>query len=143
MKSIAVIFIALGLGCTAPLPRHPAPAAPPAATGAAVQRLNASEAHTLIVNSYADERLVLLDVRTPEEFAEGHLGEAVNLDIRGADFTQRVERLDRSVPYLVYCGRGLRSAQAVAKMQLAGFQELYDLLGGLEAWIAAGYLVVK
>jgi len=143
MKRIAVILIAVAVGCTVQLPRHPESVAPPVDTAAAVQRLTATEARTLIVNSYADERLVVLDVRTPEEFAEGHMGEAVNLDIRSADFGKRLDRLDRSVPYLVYCGRGLRSAQAIARMQLAGFRELYDLTGGLEAWLAAGYLVVK
>lgn len=142
MKRILVVLVTLAWGCTVALPRHDR-TPQPAATGTDVQRLTAAEAHTLIVNSYADKRLVVLDVRTPEEFADGHLGEAVNLDIRAADFGPRLDRLERRVPYLVYCGRGLRSAQAVARMQADGFREVYDLTGGLESWVAAGYLVVK
>jgi rhodanese-related sulfurtransferase len=130
-------------GCTMPLPRAVRAPAPEPQPLAAVACLSAAEAHTLLVKSARDERLVVLDVRTPEEFAAGHMEDAVNLDVRAPDFAVRMERLDRTRPYLVYCAHGMRSALAVAKMQLAGFGELYDLQGGLEAWIAAGYVTVK
>lgn len=60
--------------------------------------------------------LVVLDVRTPEEFASGHLAGATMIDFSAADFTAKVSDLDRAKPYLVYCHSGNRSGQAVAAM---------------------------
>ena len=69
---------------------------------------------------------VVIDVRTPEEFAEQHLDGALNIDIRAADFVQRLESLDRNTPYAVYCRSGNRSAQAVQAMKDLGFTSVSD-----------------
>ena len=85
---------------------------------------------------------VLLDVRTPTEFAAGHLPGARNLDIEGSGFAAQIARLDTNVTYAVYCHSGNRSGAALEQMAAAGFTHVYDLAGGLMAWQAMGGHVV-
>jgi rhodanese-related sulfurtransferase len=85
---------------------------------------------------------VLLDVRTPAEFASGHLAGAVNVDVEGADFAQKVAALDKAKAYAVYCRSGNRSKVAMGAMQQLGLSRLYDLAGGINAWKSAGGEVV-
>jgi len=80
---------------------------------------------------------VLLDVRTPAEYAAGHLPGARNLDIEGAGFAAQIARLDKNVTYAVYCHSGNRSGAALEQMAAAGFTHVYDLAGGLMAWQSA------
>lgn len=82
--------------------------------------------------------LVVLDVRTPEEFASGHLEGAVNLDFRAATFAEDLAVLDRDVPYLLYCRSGNRSASARDMMASLEFSEIHEIAGGIDAWLAAG-----
>lgn len=84
----------------------------------------------------------VLDVRTPGEFAQGHLPGAVNLDIEGADFGARVAQLDPAGAYAVYCRSGNRSGVALEAMAQSGFTGAYDLTGGIGAWQQAGGEVV-
>lgn len=85
---------------------------------------------------------VLLDVRTPEEFAAGHLAGAVNVDVEAADFAERIAELDKDVAYSVYCRSGNRSQVATGAMTDAGFTDVADLAGGITAWAQAGGEVV-
>ena len=87
--------------------------------------------------------LVILDVRTPEEFAEGHLDGALMIDFYLDDFTDRVADLDPDVPYLVYCRSGNRSGQAVAIMEELGFADVADVDGGIMSWLDAGLPIVS
>lgn len=82
--------------------------------------------------------LVVLDVRTPEEFAAGALPGAILVDINGPSFTDEVSALDTDLPYLVYCRSGNRSAAAVEIMEDLGFGEIYELADGVQAWVASG-----
>ena len=63
----------------------------------------------------------VIDVRTPEEWATGHLDGAVNINIEGADFAAQVEALDHAANYVIYCRSGNRAGQAIKYMQGAGF----------------------
>ena len=81
---------------------------------------------------------VLLDVRTAQEFAAGHLPGAVNIDVESADFAAGIAGLDPSKPYAVYCRSANRSKVAMTAMQSVGFNNLYDLAGGITAWKSAG-----
>jgi phage shock protein E len=81
--------------------------------------------------------LVVVDVRTPEEFAEGHLDGAELIDIQAADFGDRIGELDPEVTYVVYCRTGNRSAHAVRAMADIGIGNLYDA-GGFAELAAAG-----
>ena len=78
----------------------------------------------------------VLDVRTPEEFASGHIAKARNIDWNGDSFEKEVSQLDKSKPVFVYCLRGPRSSSATAKMRSMGFKEVYELNGGLTKWLA-------
>lgn len=82
--------------------------------------------------------VVVLDVRTPEEFAEGHLAGAVNVDASAPDFDGQVSELDADAAYAVYCRSGSRSEAAVERMQAAGFTDVEHLGGGIIAWQEAG-----
>jgi rhodanese-related sulfurtransferase len=82
--------------------------------------------------------LVVLDVRTPAEFAAGHLAEAIDIDINDPSFAAGIAALDPNATYFVYCRTGHRSAAAVAHMQQLGFKSIYELDGGITAWQSAG-----
>lgn len=79
---------------------------------------------------------VVLDVRTPAEYAGGHIANAVNADWNDAAFDSKVSNLDKSKTYFVYCLAGGRSAAAVAHMQEMGFQHIVELEGGMMQWRA-------
>lgn len=83
----------------------------------------------------------ILDVRTPAEFARGHLENAENIDFYAPDFRSRLEPLDRDRPYVVYCKGGLRGAKAMEILRQAGFARVYNISGGYDRWVAAGFPV--
>ena len=89
-----------------------------------------------------DRTVQLLDVRTPEEFAENHLPGAINIDWRGEAFSEKVQVLDKARPVLVYCRSGRRSAEAAKTMDGIGFKT-YNMKGGILAWTEAGKRVTK
>ena len=85
---------------------------------------------------------MLLDVRTPSEFAAGHITGAVTIDVESATFAQTVATLDPAKTYAVYCRSGNRSKTAMAAMGQAGFNHLFDLAGGIGAWQSSGGQIV-
>ena len=93
-----------------------------------------TRAKALIDSSSDAGRLVILDVRTPAEFTEGHLKGALNIDFRSPDFARRIEDLDKAAAYLVYCRGGVRSFAAMGRMKSAGFLKVYNLKGGFLKW---------
>ncbi len=80
---------------------------------------------------------VLLDVRTPDEFADGYIRDAVNMDYYD-DFKNKINTLDKNTTYFVYCKAGSRSASAADIMRKAGFKEVYELKGGILGWENSG-----
>lgn len=86
--------------------------------------------------------VITLDVRTPGEFMEGHLVNAINIDVESPSFASEIEKLDKSATYAVYCRSGRRSANAVATMKDAGFSSLFNLNAGVQEWAAAGLPLV-
>ena len=90
-----------------------------------------------------DASVVVLDVRTAEEFADGHMPGAINLDIRGGKFAETLAGLDKSKTYLVHCAVGGRSAKACGQMDGMKFDKVLNLSGGITAWEAAGHKAVK
>lgn len=85
--------------------------------------------------------LVILDVRTPDEFEAGHIAGAKNFDFYGDDFAAQLKGLDKSKEYLVHCASGVRSGKTVKEM--AGFAHVYHMNGGFHAWEAAGKPIEK
>ena len=80
----------------------------------------------------------ILDVRTPEEFASGHIDNAKNVNWLSADFVVNTAKLDKSKPVFVYCKSGGRSQKAAEKLNELGFTAVYQLDGGILKWDAAG-----
>lgn len=82
-----------------------------------------------------DNNAQILDVRTEEEFIEGFIPDAKNIDIyKGQGFIDEINQLDKSKSYYVYCRSGARSAQACALMNQQGIENAYNLMGGITEW---------
>ena len=86
----------------------------------------------------AQEGVAILDVRTPEEFAEGFIEGARNIDFYRDDFEIEINSLDKESSYALYCRSGKRSGQAAQMMQEAGFLSVFNLDGGMIDWANAG-----
>lgn len=86
----------------------------------------------------AGESPVVLDVRTPEEYAEGHLADAVLIDFYDADFAVQLDELDKDVTYVVYCRSGNRSESTIQTMRELGFTDVVEVAGGIQAWVTSG-----
>ncbi len=80
----------------------------------------------------------LVDVRTAEEFADGHLANAVNMNVNREDYKEMFGTLDKNKPVFLYCKAGSRSANAAGIMAKMGFREIYNLDGGIMKWDNAG-----
>ncbi len=106
------------------------------ATQTGVVQVSADDAYAITSAPPAD--LVVLDVRTPEEFAEGHLDNAVNVDFYANDFAGNLAALDKNVPYVLYCRSGNRSGTTAEQMRSLGFTEVYEVDGGILSWIDVG-----
>lgn len=78
--------------------------------------------------------VVLLDVRTPAETAQGKIEGALEINISSPDFANKIAALDKDKTYLVYCRSGARSARACDMMSDAGFGSLYNMKSGFMNW---------
>jgi len=107
-----------------------------------VQNVNPSDAAKLIKSNNNNPGFMIMDVRTPGEFASGHLQGAINLDLNNDAFESKTGQLDKSKTYLVYCRSGHRSSKAVSMMKEKGFKSLKNLDGGISQWIEENLPVV-
>jgi rhodanese-related sulfurtransferase len=87
----------------------------------------------------AEGKAVIVDVRSPDEFAKGHVPGAINIDIHAPGFAEKVAQFDKSKPILVNCHAGSRGAVASAELARLGFKSVCNLAGGLSAWEKAGH----
>jgi rhodanese-related sulfurtransferase len=108
------------------------------AAGTRITDVTVNQARELIPQRARDAQLVILDVRTPEEFAEGHLSGAVNVNLMAPDFESRLAGLNRGQTYLVYCRTGNRSAKAIQTMGRLGFRSVYHMFEGIVGWQKEG-----
>ena len=76
----------------------------------------------------------IVDVRTPEEFSEGAISNAININVNGESFESDIQKLDKNQPVYVYCRSGARSQKAAEKMIALGFTQVIDLEGGYLSW---------
>jgi phage shock protein E len=90
----------------------------------------------------AQSGTTVIDVRTPAEFAAGHIDGAVNINVESDTFNGQIDSLDKNATYAVYCHSGRRSTLATDAMAQAGFTKLYNLKGGIADLQAAGGAVV-
>ncbi|AOW21494.1 rhodanese-like domain-containing protein [Urechidicola croceus] len=90
-----------------------------------------------------DNTAQLIDVRTPEEYADGYIKNAKNIDFQDEHFLNNMSKLDKSEPVYVYCKSGGRSAKASQLLKEAGFEKIYDLEGGFLSWEVNGKIISK
>ncbi len=108
-----------------------------------LENIDPMGAYVLIQDRKGDPDFVILDVRRPEEFREGHLENAVNMDYYSDTFENDLDRLDKLKTYLIYCRRGIRSSRSLDIMKALSFTSAYDLSGGIIEWKAEGLPTVK
>jgi rhodanese-related sulfurtransferase len=107
------------------------------------EHISPTEAAALIQQHQKDQDFAILDVRTPEEFAEGHLEHAINVDFQAPTFRDLLDILNKQKTYLVYCKAGKRSESAFQLMQELHFNQVYNMTGGILEWTDKQLPVVK
>ncbi len=101
------------------------------------------EAYGLIQNNKGNQDFILLDIRTPEEYRDGYIEDAINLDFYSETFRDELNKLDKDKKYLVYCRSGRRSGISLGTMKELGFREAYNMAGGIIQWEAEGLPTIK
>jgi rhodanese-related sulfurtransferase len=139
---LTVVILSGVAGCSSPASTDGGTSSPTAGAGTTSRAGNSPVAPEAFAALVDDPETVVLDVRTEQEYAEGHLKGAELIDLQAADFPQRIAELDKDATYAVYCRTGRRSAAAVQLMQQSGFTEVSDLDGGITAWAAQGREIV-
>jgi rhodanese-related sulfurtransferase len=109
----------------------------------AIQHVDAKAAAKLLASDDKKKAPVILDIRTPDEFKEGHLKGAKNIDFFEDSFEAEVAKLDKDKNYLVHCKSGGRSTKSLKVFKKLGFKNIYHLDGGFIAWEEAEQEVVK
>lgn len=104
-----------------------------------IKDVSVAEAEKII----QETNVVVLDVRTPNEFRAGHIRGATNVNFYDRSFREQLQSLDKSRKYLVHCAVGGRSAKAVKSMQELGFTNIYHLEAGMKGWENAKKPVVR
>lgn len=101
--------------------------------------ISASAAYDLVQTNENNPQFVILDIRTLSEYNTDHIVGSTNIDYYSTTFSSDLDALDKSKIYLLHCASGGRSANAFIMMQDKHFREVYNLLGGFNAWKNAGY----
>jgi rhodanese-related sulfurtransferase len=101
-------------------------------TSDSIKRLPATEYKAALAASNSAQ---LVDVRTADEFAQGALPGAINIDFYATDFKEQLRQLDTTQPVFVYCAVGGRSSKAASQCDELGFVTIFDLKGGYKAWV--------
>ena len=96
-----------------------------------IVQISSIEVSTLINK---DKKWIVLDVRTPAEFKEGHIKNAVNIDINADDSHQKIDKLNKNAKYIVHCRSNHRSGLAVEYMSKQGFKTIYQMSDGYTGW---------
>jgi 7,8-dihydropterin-6-yl-methyl-4-(beta-D-ribofuranosyl)aminobenzene 5'-phosphate synthase len=124
---LLVTAVILTVGCFKNTPEQETP-------NQIIDDITAQDAFVLIQENQGNPDFVILDVRPHEEFAQGHIENALNLDYKSETFSDELNNLDKDKTYLVYCADGERSASALAIMGKLGFIEAYNMLDGISQW---------
>lgn len=108
-----------------------------------VKQISAKDAASLIEQNKNNPDFIILDVRTQQEYSEGHIENAINMDVKSESFMEDAGKLDSGKTYIIHCRSGNRSAMAGAQLEELGFINVYDIKGGIVAWEEEGYPVAK
>lgn len=96
--------------------------------------ISPSDALKLIKEHKNDQDLVILDVRTPWEFTDDHIEDAINLDFTDPDFDKQIKKLDKTKYYIIYCKSGIRSINVCEILKKSGFTHVYNIKNGFKGW---------
>ena len=107
-----------------------------------IKNITVEEARTMIQSNENNSNLVIIDVRTPEEFNEEHIQDASNIDFYSDNFKDELNKLDKTRTYVIHCRSGGRSSQALDIMRELGFREVYNM-GGIIQWEEKGFPTTK
>lgn len=146
IKKIGITFAVAALALTAPLTAcSTSETATEILTDALVEAPNAPERvdADMFEAAVATPGVTIIDVRTPEEFAQSHIEGAVNYNVQGPDFANQIMGLDPAGIYAVYCQSGNRSQSAVSQMSGIGINSIFELESGITGWENAGFAVVS
>ena len=102
--------------------------------------VNSKEVNTMLQK---DKKLIVLDVRTVDEYKEGHLKGAINIDIRLSDALSKIDKLDHNAKYIVHCRTNHRSQIAVDHMVQSNFKTVYQMMDGISGWNENKLPIVK
>ena len=105
------------------------------ATSAAVETVGPTAAAEIIETDTGE---IVLDIRTPDEYDQGIIEGAINIDFYDDDFAVQLDALDKDAHYVVYCNSGNRSGQANSIFEDLGFTDVTEIAGGITAWYAEG-----
>lgn len=108
-----------------------------------VKILEPKEAYDMIEKNKNNPSFTVLDVRTPDEYKEGHIEGAVNINYNEPSFNTELARLDKKKTYLVYCRTGRRSKDAVQIMVGQGFENIFRFQGDITRWKSEGLPLIK
>jgi phage shock protein E len=136
---LGVLLVVAAAGC-ARKPADQAGAPPDAAGAAASGNVSCDDADRLLREN---KDIIVLDVRRPDEFAEGHIPGATNLDFYAPDFQAKLAGLDKDKTYLIHCQAGGRSGKTEKLMQQLNFKSVLHLNEGFGKWEEAGKPVEK
>ena len=100
--------------------------------------LTAQEAQALIEQNKGDDKFAILDLRSPDEYRQGHIEGARSVNYYATNFQRMVSLLDRDATILLYCQKGRQSTLALRAMTKLGFSRMYILDGGIDEWVRAG-----
>ena len=104
-----------------------------------VKHVQPKEAEKLI----SEHKVTVIDIRTPDEFKDGHIAGATNINYLATNFAQAISSLSKTNSYLVHCAVGGRSTRSLKIFNQQNFESIYHLDGGIEAWKEAGLPVEK
>ena len=142
---IQVAIVLLGavlvmtLGCTSDqVDTTTQPIQNPTTQNPIIEDVTVENAFELIQKRQNDNDFVIVDVRTQEEFTAGHIKDAIQIDYNSNTFNSELNVLNKKNTYIIYCRSGGRSGNALDIMQDLDFVEVYNILGGIEAWQAEG-----
>lgn len=108
-----------------------------------IENVTTEQAYSMIQENSKNTNFVINDVRTPDEYAEGHIKNTINIDYYSETFRDELNELDKNKKYLIYCRSGSRSKGALGVMEESDFMEVYNMLGGIVQWISKGYPTVQ
>ncbi len=96
-----------------------------------IKNIHVTEAYRL---QQSNDKIIVLDVRTKEEFEEGHIEKAINIDIKQEDFESQIQKLAKDEIYIIHCRSGRRSTSGLEVMKKMSFQKIYHMNGGILQW---------